>query len=151
MTDANKWEPADVEALIARLGTMSWKGTRHRFDIGDYWNICEEAEEALRALAEELTALKAQVSKHDAKCLGERYTSPVAPPAAANAVPESHDELALLRRSISAQLLFLFDRNCRVVGNTLELPFDSHDHAFTQLMQARQLCEILSARQETPR
>ena len=47
---------AEIEQLIKLLRHMSDKRTRREYDIGHYWNACDDAADALEALVRRVTS-----------------------------------------------------------------------------------------------
>lgn len=53
----------DFTGLVERLRRAVDKPSRHDHDIGDYWNLCDDAIEALTAQAERIAELERDI-KH---------------------------------------------------------------------------------------
>lgn len=54
----------ELTALAAKLESMSHRHTRNDFTIGDHWNACDEAADMLRKAAQEIEALRHDLSRH---------------------------------------------------------------------------------------
>jgi hypothetical protein len=116
--------PLGVRGLIARLRLMGDRMKRHDFSVGDYWNVVDEAADALEAMENKVDYARAELAEERRKRLevpDRIYGWTLAEIREAINFAEVRNTDGLIREKVISDLKFeaarevairLFDREC---------------------------------------